>query len=169
MHDDVTELLTRAEDSAQHITWAIVDCAEEDLRTPADEGEWSPMQIFGHVKACDDIMTSRIATLLTHPNPTLVNFDENAWQAIAGYDEAPLDQTLMAFQRHRSEMLFQLKRLPEDAWNRTAQHETRGTLTLFDLVRTFIEHEEAHVAQLEAAFADDDVVADAVTEDIVKE
>ncbi len=156
MPHDTTDLLDRLEAAVRELTWTMIDLDEDELHESAAAEEWSPIEILAHIKACDDIVTGRIATLLTHPHPTLANFDERAWAIIAGYAEAPVDQTLMALQRHRGEMVWQLRRLPTEAWDRTAQHETRGTLSLYELVRTFVEHEEEHVAQLDAMFEDDD-------------
>jgi hypothetical protein len=153
MSEKIDALMTQLEDSLHRLTWAMMDVDEEDLN--ASEGdEWSPIEILAHVKACDDIITSRIAMLLVHPKANLQDFNERAWAEIAGYVDAPLDQTLMALQRHRNEMIWQLRRLPDEAWERTAPHETRGTLSLFDLVKSFADHETDHVQQLENLFED---------------
>ena len=161
----ITLMLDRLESSAQRITWGIVDLDEEELTSGSEEGEdeeWSPIQILAHVKACDDIMTGRIASILTNPKAVVPNFDEQAWATIAAYTEAPVDQTLMALQRHRGEMVWQLRRLPEATWQQSFTHETRGTLTLLALVQSFLEHEEEHVAQLEEMFEEVDVTDEAV-------
>jgi uncharacterized damage-inducible protein DinB len=154
MADDPTAMLERLEASARRITWIMVDLDEEELTATVEADEWSPIQILAHIKACDDIMTGRIATTLTNPNASIPNFDERAWAEIAGYTEAPVDQTLMALQRHRGELVWQLRRLPETAWQHTLTHATRGTMTLQELVQSFLEHEEEHVAQLEGMFED---------------
>lgn len=149
MTRDVPGVLARLESSVRRITWAIVDCDDDEKAQAPAKGQWSPIQILAHVKACDDIITSRIAMILTRARPTLLNFDEHVWAEIAGYVDAPDDQTLMAYQRHRGEMVWQLRRLPDEAWDYVGVHETRGELTLYDLVNSFLEHEEEHVANLE--------------------
>jgi len=93
MRDDVTALLARLEDSMQRMTWALMDCDEDDLRLEMEDGEWSPMQIFSHIKASDDIITARIPLFIMRDHPALQSVDERAWAAAAGYEEAPLDQT----------------------------------------------------------------------------
>jgi hypothetical protein len=158
MPHDITGLLDRLDAAVRELTWTLIDLDEDEL-TEA-EGAWSPIEILAHIKACDDIITGRIATLLTHPHPTLQRFDERAWATIAGYAEAPVDQTLMALQRHRGEMVWQLRHLPAEAWDLTAQHEERGAISLYDLVCSFLEHEEEHIAQLDALFEDEDDDAD---------
>ncbi len=111
---------------------------------------------MGHVKALDDIITFRIAETLTKNIPLLPDFDVDGWAKAAGYQNAPLDQILHAYQRHRSEMTWQLTQLSDEAWDRQAKHETKGVLTLFEVMRIFLEHEEEHLAQLEAAFGDEE-------------
>lgn len=156
MRQDVEDLLKRLESTVQKLTWVMIDCDEEDLNTaPADE-EWSPLEILGHVKALDDIVTFRIAAILTKDTPLIPDFDVDGWAKIAGYRTAPLDQTLHSYQRHRSELVWQLRQLPDEAWDRHGKHESKGDLSLFDLVRIFLEHEEEHLAQLEAAFGDEE-------------
>ena len=155
MRDDVQDLITRLEKNMERITWGMMDCETDDLATAPDEGEWSPIQIFAHMKASNDITTGRIPLLVTHVEPTLQNVDGRAWATLAGYEEAPLDQTLMAYRRQRDETLWQLRRLPDDCWDRVAHHETRGELTLFTLLQSFLEHEEEHITQLEAVFGDE--------------
>jgi hypothetical protein len=152
----IDTLLENLQENIRRFAWAITGCDEEDLHTSPEGDEWSPMEILAHVKACDDILTGRIAIILTHSNPSLQDFDVDAWAKKAGYVEATLDQTLLVYQRHRDEMLWVLRRLSFDDWARTTQHETRGTITLYDLVRTFTEHEMEHVEQLEASFESDD-------------
>ncbi len=153
MSEQTDALLTQLDESLRRLTWALMDVDEDDLNA-SEDNEWSPVQILAHVKACDDIMTGRIAMLLVHPQPMLQDFNERAWAEIAGYTMAPVDQTLMALQRHRNEMVWQLRNLPDEAWSRTAQHETRGTLSLLDLVQSFADHETEHVQQLEDLFED---------------
>jgi uncharacterized damage-inducible protein DinB len=149
MREDAQQMLDRLDESARQIVYLVMDCDPEDLTAPPGEGEWSIAEILAHIKASDDILPGRVAMLLTHPRPEFQRFDERAWAAIAGYAEAPADQTLMAYQRRRGELIGQLRRLPDDAWDRTAHHEERGTISLLDLLRSAAEHEEEHVAQLE--------------------
>jgi len=153
--EEIAALLQRFDEVAKHLTWTLLDCAEADLKTPLAEGEWSPLQILAHIRGVDDMLTVRIATLLTSNNPALPRLDFDAWATVAGYAEAPLDQTLHAWQRHRSETIWQLNRLPLEAWNRTAIHPSRGNITLLDLVQRALEHEEEHSVELDAAFEDE--------------
>lgn len=148
MRTDAATVIDRLERAMQRLSWAIVECEPADLGAAPGPGEWSPIEILAHLKACDDSITLRVALILTHPQPVLQRFDERAWAEIAGYTAAPPDQTLLAYQRHRQETVWQLRRLPDDAWDCTAQHEDRGPVTLLQVLASLVEHEEEHVAQL---------------------
>ncbi len=154
MRNDVEDLAIRLEKSMQEYTNILLDCEEESLDAAPSAAEWSPIEVFGHIKALDDIITYRIAAVITQDTPQLVNFDIDAWEQAAGYTASPLDQTLMAFARHRSEMLWQLRRFPDSVWDRKAIHPSRGEITLFELVHIFAKHEEEHLEQLKAIFVE---------------
>lgn len=146
---DTKALLDRMEETMRRLTYVMVDFDDDEMAEAPQPGAWSPIQIFAHMKACDDLITPRMAAILTRNNPPLVSFDVDLWFQIAGYTDAPMDQTLMAFRRHRDEVLYQLRRLPEEAWERTGVHAERGQITLFDVITTAVNHEEEHVTELE--------------------
>lgn len=155
MRDDADDVITRLEQTVQRFTWALMECEPSDLTTAPGPDEWSPVQILAHIKAYDDVITARVATILTQDQPVIAGVDGDAWAAIAGYAEAPLDQTLASLQRHRNELVWQLRRLPDDAWDRAAIR-TSGVQTLLAMLRGTAEHEEEHVAQLNDLLGLDD-------------
>ncbi len=156
MREDASQVVDRLDEAVRQLTFVMMDIEPEDLATRPDDDEWSPIEILAHLKASDDITTPRVAIILTHPSPAFQSIDERTWAEIAGYVNAPADQTLMAYQRRRAELVWQLRRLPDDAWDRAANHEGRGRITLLDLLRSLAKHEEEHLAQLEAMLKDDE-------------
>jgi hypothetical protein len=90
---------------------------------------------------------------MTRNNPRFPSVDERLWAQMAGYDIAPVEDTLATYQRHRAEMVWQLRRMPLEAWSRVGTHETRGELTLFAIVQDFVDHEAEHAAELEKILA----------------
>ena len=154
MRNDVEDLAIRLEKSMQEYTNILLDCEEESLDAAPSAAEWSPIEVFGHIKALDDIITYRIASTVTQDTPQLVNFDTDAWEQAAGYTDSPLDQTLMAFARHRSEMIWQMRHFADSVWDRKAIHPIRGEVTLIELVEIFTKHEEEHLEQLKAIFVE---------------
>lgn len=152
--DKTATLLDRMEDTMRRLTFVMVDFDDDELTEAPQPSAWSPIQIFAHMKASDDLTTPRMAAMLTRDNPPLVSFDVDLWFQIAGYTDAPMDQTLMAYRRHRDETLYQLRRLPAEAWERTGVHAKRGPLSLFDVITTAVEHEEEHVTELEKILED---------------
>jgi uncharacterized damage-inducible protein DinB len=155
-NDDAKSLCDRLNAAARDLTYLLIPLDAEELRAVPDDGGWSAGQIMAHVKAGDDIITARVAMLLTHPGAVFQDFDVDAWALIADYAHAPADDTLMALQRHRAELVRALRALPDEAWQIHATHETRGDLTLRDLVLSFVAHEEEHIAQLRDLLGEDD-------------
>ncbi|GCF10956.1 DinB family protein [Dictyobacter arantiisoli] len=124
-------------------------------KTPAQLGgrpgpdEWSVIEIFAHMRAVDDIVTSRIYMLLARDHAPLVDFDERRWAEIAHYVNRDLHQSLTLFTLRRIEVVMVLRQLFAQDWQRTGQHETAGPQSLLAIVRSLVAHEEEHCAQIE--------------------
>jgi len=58
-----------------------------------------------------------------------------------------------AYALRRAELVAALRRASPDDWRRVGAHEERGAVTLLDIVRSLVEHEEEHAAQLEHVIA----------------
>ena len=115
------------------------------------EGEWSTTEILAHLRASDDVLAYRAYMILARDNPPLPAFDERRWAEVAGYARLDALDSLQTYARRREELVTLLDGLASEAWARTGQHETRGAVTLLDVLTTLLEHEEEHCAQLEAA------------------
>jgi hypothetical protein len=125
----------------------------EQLEKRPAPNEWAATEILAHMRAVDDIVTSRIYMLLARDTPPLVAFDERRWAEIAGYARTDVQRSLTLFSLHRAEVIAVLQQLPPEAWQRSGQHEVCGTTSVFDIVQDMVGHEEEHCSQLEALFA----------------
>ncbi len=132
------------------ISRAVAGWSDERLRVAPAAGEWSASAVLAHVRAADDIQSPRLLMMLARDNPPLPAFDERRWAEVAAYDEVDFATSLAAFTLRRAELVAALRRARVDDWRRTGAHETRGTITLLDVARGVVEHEEEHCAQLEA-------------------
>ncbi len=156
MRSDAAAVTDRLERSIQRITWAMLDCEPADLNVAPDVSEWSPIQILAHLRASNDLYVSRVMLILTSDAPTLTLLDVDRWMELAGYTIAPLDQTLMVFQRQRQELIWQLRHLPDIGWDRIGRHPEQGDLTLLAMLTAQARHEEEHVEQLRELLDIDD-------------
>ena len=125
----------------------------EQLQQRSAPEIWTASEILAHIRASDDIMTSRIYMLLARNMPPLVAFDERHWAAIAGYADREVQQSLWLLTLRRSEVVAVLQQLSPEAWQRGGHHEVRGTMTILDIVQDLAAHEKEHCSQLENLLA----------------
>jgi hypothetical protein len=153
--DDERHLRDRLAAIPRRLEGLIADRADADLRAPAADGGWSPAAILAHLRASDDIMAPRVYAMLARDAPPLPAFDDRRWAEVAGYAEADVRSSLARFALGRAELVAALDRAGPTGWDRTGLHEERGTVSVRDVLTHLVEHEEEHLAQLEAALGDD--------------
>ncbi len=122
--------------------------SEEDIHTPPVQGQWSIAEIFAHLRVSDDILMPRVYAILIREQPQLPAYNERYWAEVAGYAGADFHPSLMLFTLRRAELVDVLRQLPERDWQRIGLHEERGPISLLEMVRGWVEHEEEHYAQM---------------------
>jgi hypothetical protein len=145
-----SDMLARMAATPTRIAAACGARTEAQLRAAPTENEWSAAEILAHLRAADDILAYRAYMMLVRDNPPLPVFDERRWAAVAGYAQLDPHESLRAFTLRRTELLAMLRAAAPDDWQRTGVHEQRGAVTILDMLRVLVEHEEEHCAQLEA-------------------
>jgi hypothetical protein len=142
------DLIARLAATPARISQAISGMTEAQLRAPAADSEWSAAEVLAHLRASDDILSSRAFMILARDNPPLPSFDERRWAAVAGYVQADVQASLEAFRLRRAELAAMLRRATAGDWERTGVHEEHGPMTLLDVIQRVVEHEEEHCEQL---------------------
>ncbi len=149
---DTTEnqrLVARMAAVPARIEAALAGWDETRMRMAPRDGGWSPAEILAHLRASDDILAPRVYMILARDEPPLAAFDERRWAEVAGYAHGDVRESLAIYAGRRAELVAALRAMPADAWARTGISEMHGRMTLEALVRTLVEHEEEHCAQLE--------------------
>lgn len=129
---------------------AVAGWSDARLHTAPAADEWPASDVLAHLRASDDIMAPRLLMMLARDNPPLPAFDDRRWAEIAAYADLDFAPLLAAFALRRAELVAALRRAAADDWQRMGTHEVRGTVTLLDVARGLVDHEEEHCAQLEA-------------------
>jgi uncharacterized damage-inducible protein DinB len=120
--------------------------------TPADD-EWSALAILAHLRASDDILAPRLIMMLVRDEPPLPSYDERRWADVAGYAEHEYQELLAGFTFKRAELIHALRRLSPSDWQRGGTHDERGRITLLDILRHLVDHEDEHCRQIETLLA----------------
>lgn len=112
---------------------------------------WSPHDVVGHLvhgEKTDWIARARI--ILEHGEARAFDpFDRFAQLG----DESSLEERLDAFESLRAENLAQLKRMDLSDLGRTGRHPELGTVTLGQLLATWVAHDLSHVRQIARTMA----------------
>ena len=124
--------------------------SETDVHTPPAQGEWTIAEVFAHLRASDDILMPRVYAILVRDQPQLTAYNERYWAEVAGYAQADFHPSLMLFTLRRAELIDVLRQLTPDDWQRIGIHEERGPMTLLEMVKGWVEHEEEHYQQITA-------------------
>jgi hypothetical protein len=132
----------------------VTGLSEEQLLTPALDGEWTIAQNVHHIP--DSHMNSyiRCKLIATEDNPTLKPYDETQWSQFADASGPDLSTSLALLQALHTRWVIFWQSLPPDAWSRTGYHPgNNATVTLDDMLRDYVAHGEAHLDQIRRTLA----------------
>jgi hypothetical protein len=117
--------------------------------TPPARGEWTARQVMIHLADSEIVGAARFRQLLAEPEPALLHYDQEAWAARLDYAHASAEEAVALTIVLRRSTLTLLKQAAPEDWQRRGLHKTRGWMTLADLTQHYINHLNAHIAQLE--------------------
>ena len=118
-------------------------------QTSADD--WTAADIVGHLGDAARYWGARMLRVVREDEPALPFWDENTMVDLAAYRYRDLDELLRVFRLTSAGNVTFLRGLPAGAWERAGMHETRGRITLREIVATEAGHQQGHVRQLRAA------------------
>ncbi len=112
-------------------------------------GEWSIHEIVIHLADSEAVGFWRVRRTLAEKHAMLASYDEEAWARNLSYRIQDRELALQLFTSLRASNASLFRLVPAEAWERTAIHEERGELSVYDLFTTYVEHGKAHLEQLE--------------------
>src|SRR5579864_9092052 len=113
--------------------------------------DWTPAEIVGHLGDAARYWGARMLRVVREDEPALPYWDENTMVDLAAYRYRDLDELLRVLRLTSAGNVTFLRALPAEAWERAGMHETRGRITLREIVATEAGHQQGHVRQLRAA------------------
>jgi hypothetical protein len=114
-------------------------------RTPMADGEWTALQVVGHLLDVEVVYGFRWRLILTEDRPAYPGYDEKRWSLLPR--PAPV-QVLAALEGLRAVNLAVLEGVDGDGGRRVGVHGEQGQ-EQFDLtVRKVAGHDLAHLNQL---------------------
>jgi uncharacterized damage-inducible protein DinB len=121
---------------------------EATYRFRPAEGEWSVVEVVGHLIDIDILMRARIGKIMATDNPPLEPFDVDGTVRAREYQQKNLAALLHSFTEQRAELLEQIRYLRPEALERTGLHPTRGAVRIADLVAMVLRNDAIHTEQI---------------------
>jgi hypothetical protein len=149
---ELADLLERFRRGAEILAVATTGAAGSELDFKPD-GKWSVRQIVCHLADGEATGVMRFRQMIAEDNPVMQGWDQEAWAVKLDYDKRKISQALEIFRILRFANYELLKDQPEETFQRTGTHATRGPLTLIGLLRMYAEHAEQHVRQIQGVRA----------------
>lgn len=111
--------------------------------------EWSVHEIVCHCADAEVNAYSRIRYLMAEHEPAIVAYDQDRWALAFDYHRLPLEPALAVVDAVRAATAGLIRDLPQDRWSRAGRHTEAGSYTADDWLKTYGEHLDVHVRQIE--------------------
>ena len=126
---------------------------EDARRFRPAPGEWSPHELVIHLADADVNGYLRFRKLVAEPGATVPGYEQDAWAASLDYHGQDPELAIELMARLRALTHPILESLDDAIWGHTVSHSERGPWTMEDWLRTYTEHVDDHLAQMDAAVA----------------
>lgn len=124
---------------------AIAGLTRAELLAHPIPGTWSVQEVVLHLMDSDLVGSDRMKRVIAEPGSTLLAYDETRWVQNLGYDQADTKSACEVFRLNRKMTAAILRRLPDEAFQRTGTHTERGHETLEKLVKDYVVHLHHHL------------------------
>jgi hypothetical protein len=131
---------------------SLVDRGIGDLPSGTNE-EWGPAAIIAHLADSDRLYRERMQLILNRETPYLKPNNPTALAQEHDYASREFRPALEEFANERGEIISLLMNLALKQWDRTGIHDTMGEVSIEDLAGRLVDHDAAHLEQLEGMLA----------------
>jgi uncharacterized damage-inducible protein DinB len=107
-------------------------------------GLWSIQQIVLHLMDDELIWSARMKSIIAEDNPQILSFDEARFAAKLFPEEQDAEIAVQILDLNRRQLAAILRKLPDSAFSRTAQHQDLGPITLEQSFQWTAEHLDHH-------------------------
>jgi len=117
-------------------------------RRPAP-GKWSVHEHACHIADGDAIFLERLELMLTVPHPRIASMVPSPDEVSGSLLSVDLDDALDRYVQERARVVKRLKKLSDDDWQRTAEHEAFRHYSVYIMFRHLLIHEMFHAYRID--------------------
>jgi hypothetical protein len=127
---------------------AILEEAGPDLRTKPAAGEWSVVELLGHLMDAEIVLAGRYRWILAQNEPPILPYDQDLWvERLHHQDDDPEDM-LALLTALRASHLDLWARTPQGERDRVGHHAERGPESFELSFRLLAGHDLFHLGQM---------------------
>jgi DinB family protein len=126
----------------------ILEDAGSDLRRRPAPGEWSVLELLGHLADAEIVMSGRYRWAISQEQPPLLGYDQDQWVARLHHNDDEPGEPLAIFSALRAANLRLWSRTPADDRGRVAIHAERGPESYDLMFRMLAGHDRFHLEQM---------------------
>jgi hypothetical protein len=126
---------------------ALLAEAGEDLRTRPAEGEWSVIELIGHMLDAEMVCGTRLRWILSQDRPELPGYDQDQWVTALEYEAADPQQLAATWEALRRANIALWRQTPDALRSRVGVHRERGEESFELTTRILAGHDRFHVDQ----------------------
>ena len=126
----------------------IVTAAGDRLRTRPARGEWSVLELLGHMVDAEIISSARYRWVIAEQRPPLVPYDQDRWVDALGYNDADPAELLATFDALRAANIALWRRSTAAQRARDGLHGERGPESFDLMFRLLAGHSRFHIDQM---------------------
>lgn len=118
------------------------------LRLRPAQGEWSALELIGHILDAELVVSGRYRWILAHDEPRLLGYDQDRWVGRLGHNQADPAELLDLFAALRRANLALWARTPVEERGRIGLHAERGPESYELTFRLLAGHDRVHIEQI---------------------
>jgi hypothetical protein len=138
---------------------ATVETAGERMTVRPEPGEWSALEVIGHMVDSELTTSARVRWIVAEDRPDIVGYDQDLWVARLRHGEDSPEALVALFEALRNANLELWARSSIEDRARVGVHRERGPESYDLIFRLAAGHDRVHLAQARAAIESAHVIA----------
>ena len=151
MSTEQEQWATQAREIPQIFRSALLIHDDRAIRHRPAAGEWSAIEVAGHLIDKMDNWAGRVERILAEERPALPVYDQDAWVRKHDYQHADPEVLFEQLRRECERFATLIERIPTSALQRQGIHEENGPMTIRQCIEVPLESAFEHLKQLRAA------------------
>ena len=127
---------------------SLLEQAGSKLSNRPAEGEWSVLELLGHLADSELVVSGRYRWALCEDEPPLLPYDQDRWVAGLRHNEDDPSELLAGFAALRTANLALWSRLSDAQRGRLGMHAERGPESVDMMFRMLAGHDRFHLDQM---------------------